>query len=608
MTQTRTILMQMPSAIPIDISFKEVTFTVKDGFGKEKKRILKGVSGRFQSGELTAIMGPSGAGKSSLLNVLTGFNTDGMIGSIYTSSRNADKCQRLNRKESCYIMQDDKLCPLFTVYETMKMAADLKLGTSLSEKAKVLVIEDVLETIGLQMCRHTKCGRLSGGQKKRLSIALELIDNPPVMFLDEPTTGLDSISAHQCISMLRGLARGGRTIVCTIHQPSASVYEMFDHVYVIADGLCVYQGSAINTVPYLRNLGLSCPQYHNPADFLLECVTGEYGQFQDELVLAAKDMSWRSLPPAVDINSNTNGTNGLKESMYPIPKKSSKTMVLINPPSEWARFNILFFRSLLQLYRDWTSTHIKIVLHTAVGILLGLLYTNAGIDGSKTISNVGFCIVSLVYLSYTSIMPAILKFPQELHVLKKEQFNNWYQLRTYYLAFLATNVPVQMLFCFIYVSISYYMSSQLMVWSRFLMYLAICELITLLSEGFGLILGTLLSPVNGVFIGSIMTCVAILFAGFLVLFSHMPRVLYYVSFVSYMRYGLEGLVNSVYGFGRGPLECPEMYCHYRLPETAFDEIGMVDGRYWPNVAALTLFLLMVTIASFFSLKKSLRSH
>ncbi|KAE8737457.1 ABC-transporter, subfamily G member 18, partial [Frankliniella occidentalis] len=171
------------------------------------------------------------------------------------------------RKESCYIMQDDMLNPLFTVHEIMTMASEFKLGSSLSTKAKQLVIEDILETLGLSATRDTRCCRLSGGQRKRLSIALELIDNPPVMFLDEPTTGLDSSASLQVVSTLKALARGGRTIVCTIHQPSATVFELFDFVHVIAKGRTAYQGSALNVVPFLQTAGMPCPKYHNPADF-----------------------------------------------------------------------------------------------------------------------------------------------------------------------------------------------------------------------------------------------------------------------------------------------------------------------------------------------------
>ncbi|KAH8334413.1 hypothetical protein KR059_009954 [Drosophila kikkawai] len=267
----------------INIGFENIRYTTKFGvFKRETKDVLMGVTGYFKSGELSAIVGPSGAGKSTLLNILSGYTTFGYTGDFSINGNRRDL--KAFKPNVAFIRQDTSLQAFLSVKEAMHFAANLKIGTHMTHSEKRERVKSILEAIGMYENRYTMTGKLSGGQKKRLAIALELVNNPPVLILDEPTTGLDSSTSNQLINLLKKLALEGRTVICTIHQPSALTFAMFDHLYAIAEGQCIYSGGSQNLLPFLGALNLHCPESYNPADYLMEIATHDYDTEDDNQV------------------------------------------------------------------------------------------------------------------------------------------------------------------------------------------------------------------------------------------------------------------------------------------------------------------------------------
>ncbi|KAL1505859.1 hypothetical protein ABEB36_005321 [Hypothenemus hampei] len=647
----------------VDLSFHDLSFTVKQQ--KKEKIILKDVSGRLRSGELTAIMGPSGAGKSTLLNILTGYITNGTNGHIMMNERERNLSKF--RKLSAYIRQDNQLHGNLTIDEAMSVAAKLKIGDK-SKEDRETIIADILDTLGLIDHRKTMTSGLSGGQKKRLSIALELVSNPPIMFFDEPTSGLDSSSCFQCISLLKSLARDqGRTIICTIHQPSARLFEMFDHLYTLADGQCVYQGSTNRLVEFLGQLGLQCPSYHNPASYIIEVACGEYGEHTRTLVNAiknGKDDIRDGLPlPQLAITDGLNNSEkyahdikntlavaiskpdwnkDISEPVYrstttpnlPISvvddiakgdngkddsEKASANSALLGDDSEqmptkrygtseFNQFFIILKRALLFSRRDWTLMYLRLFAHILVGFLIGALYWQIGNDGNKVLSNLGFLFFNMLFLMYTSMTITILSFPLEMPVLLKEHFNRWYSLRSYYFAITVSDMPFQTIFCVIYVTIVYFMTDQPRELFRFGMFLSACLLVSFVAQSVGLVVGAAMNVQNGVFLAPVMSVPFLLFSGFFVSFDAIPIYLRWITYLSYIRYGFEGTALATYGFDRVKLKCFVSYCHFKSPQITLEELDMVNSSYLIDVVALLAIFFVLRIAAFLFLKWKLKTN
>ncbi|KAG6445701.1 hypothetical protein O3G_MSEX004064 [Manduca sexta] len=566
------------------------------------KQILHGVNGRLRPKQLVAIMGPSGAGKSTLLDVLSGYRVTGVGGAVFINGRG--RIMKRFKKMSCYIQQDDRLQGLLTVSENMALAAQLKLSTKLDKYEKGEVIEDILTNLGLYEHMNTRAGQLSGGQRKRLSIALELINNPLIMFLDEPTTGLDSSSCSQVVQLCQSLAHQGRTIVCTVHQPSASLFALFDHVYILAAGQCLYQGTTKNLVPYLDQAGVPCPMYHNPADYIIELACGEYGEDKIKL-LTTKAENGRVLDyfdetdiPSMEALRKQNPLSVLRE-------QDTGSGTEETPQSN--QLSVLMKRGFLKAKRDATMTHLRLIVNVVVGIMLGSLFINAGNDSSRVLENYNLLFAILMHHMMSPMMLTILTFPAEMSILSKEHFNRWYSLGSYYISITVVDLPISIVSCAIFSVIVYTMSSQPLEVARFSMFFAISLYTVLVAQSFGLMIGAAFNVVNGTFLGPTLSVPMMMFAGFGVTLRDLPSYLYWGSYVSYLRYGLEGFIGAIYGLNRPKLDCEEVYCHYRDPQQFLLMVAMSPDMFWWDVLALTIFVFVLRVAAFILLKWKLNA-
>ena len=237
------------------------------------KQVLKGVNARISSGTVTAILGASGSGKTSMLNTLSHRIEGGRLKTSGHMLYNGNP--KLSSIRSAYVMQQDVLLPTLTVRETLHYAAELRLPPPTAAEERQQVVEDVIMELGLKECANTRIGNnvhkgCSGGEKRRTSLAVQMLANPSVLFLDEVTTGLDASTAFQLMRTLKRLARKGRTIIVTIHQPRSEIWSLFDNVLLLAGGSPVYSGRADECLRYFETIGYELPPFMNPAEYLID--------------------------------------------------------------------------------------------------------------------------------------------------------------------------------------------------------------------------------------------------------------------------------------------------------------------------------------------------
>ena len=405
----------------------------------EEMPLLNDVSGFANPGEILAIMGPSGAGKTTLLNLLCNtVSFDENVKAEGTITANGTSIKDFSFKDYIgYVTQEDVLMTTMTCRESITFAATLKIPVS-KDKIKALVDEMLADLKLTHVADNIIGGHLyrgiSGGERKRVAIGIELISEPSILFLDEPTSGLDSYTSEIVVGLLLDEAKKGRTIITTIHQPSASIFSKFHRLILLMEGNTVYQGSAKESRHYFERIGYKTPEYVNPADYYMEILnirerrnkTYEERQRLNLLCLTYADSKLK----LQDSRSNLYIEN------IDLPELDKAP--IIYRPSWFVQFREILKRSLRNIRRELIVLRMLMAFTLVeVFILCNLVNflptTNKGVQnraGVLFMLNTGQYLISGVSMTLTCNIHTV---PIEKLVFFKEEASGLYSVSAYWL-------------------------------------------------------------------------------------------------------------------------------------------------------------------------------
>uniref|UniRef100_H2Z7L7 ABC transporter domain-containing protein n=1 Tax=Ciona savignyi TaxID=51511 RepID=H2Z7L7_CIOSA len=559
----------MTSNNEITLSFHNIRYEVRKKLddvplcGKTcMKEILLGVSGLLPPG-LNAIMGPTGSGKTSLLDVLaqrkdpTGLK-DGIV------LLNGERPPIDFRLMSGYVVQDDVVMGTLTVRENLAFSANLRLSTKKhNAEARKLKVNDVIEQLGLQACADTPVGNefvrgVSGGERKRVNIGMEMILDPPVLFLDEPTTGLDANTANSIVLLLYKLASGGRNIIMSIHQPRYSIFSLFDRLLLLNKGDIVYRGPAKQAVDHFKSIGFSCPRFHNPADFFLDIVGGDVNTAR--LIGRMNSESQDNEPAENAIGSFTNIHNLSKFFIKTAFEESSGNVnySLKNQVMETTHYANGFFHQLatvvrrtgLNILRNPMTSFVQIIIMIIFAVLIGLIYFQSDTSFKSGIQNRAGCFFFLVMTQVMSNLSALELFINNRAHFIHESASGYYRVSVYFIAqIIADLIPNRLIPNTFFSVIIYFMIGFQMQVEKFFFFLFALVLTAVCASSMAFLVSAsvrVFAIANAVV--ALPYILMMLFGGFLVNIGTLLDWLEWVKYVSIFRYGINALtVNEMSG-------------------------------------------------------------
>ncbi|KAI9346933.1 P-loop containing nucleoside triphosphate hydrolase protein [Obelidium mucronatum] len=389
-------------------------------------------------------MGPSGAGKSTLLDVLAGRkgNVGAIKGTVFLNG-----LERPIKKYSCYVTQDDSLIGCFTVRETVRWAVELNLPVMI-KKNREEKVHAILSQFGLMKCADSIVGDailkgISDGEKRRLSIAIQMVKEPKVIFLDEPTTGLDSAASFKVMEAIKDLAkRQNCTIVCSIHQPSPSTYALFDKVLFLARGQTVYFGDSHGAeAEYFKNVGYEIPIHMNVPDAVLDYINVDF--------LGNEELASSHIERFVQSWANSDAkAQALASADLSISKggdSSIATVGMVVGAGDYVhsflkQTEILTRRNFSNASKSILLFWVRMIMYSSFAVLMGTTWFRMPLKQNYVQDRLSAIFLSIAFLVFMSVagIPAVL---EERAVFYRERLNRTYSVGAYVAANTLVSIP-----------------------------------------------------------------------------------------------------------------------------------------------------------------------
>ncbi|KAF8937941.1 hypothetical protein BGZ47_008810 [Haplosporangium gracile] len=615
------------------LEFRNVGYTLnKDGL-----EILKGISGSAPAGVVLAVMGPSGAGKSTLVDILAGKRKDGKVsGHILLNGKQVHESEI--RRAVGFVDQEDTLPATQTVWEAVLFSAMLRLPEAMPIHRVHERVAEVIEMLGLTHCKDRQIGNvtargISGGEKRRVSIALELITRPSILILDEPTSGLDSYSAHMVVKQLCKLAASkATTVIMTIHQPRSDIFYMFDQTLVVSKGTCLYFGPTDTAADYFQRRGLICPPNYNIADYLLDIAMDQellkqVTEFKESDVEKLGASSSHQLHENGNVMSRRNNTAAIiqrraedqqLETMVRVEETGSPGSTLTaafsdDSTTQLKKQNTVYPISFLTQLRVIMKRNLQIlirirsllILHLAVALVLGTfvggLYFDVPMSLAGFQNRAGSLFFMLALLGFSSIS-ALGAFTDTRALFVKERSNGYYPPMPFIISTLLFDlIPLRIIPAILMGSVSYFMIGLTGDAQTFFKFLLILVLFNVSTAMFCLVIA---AGVRTTGVASLASSIVILFmmlfGGFLINSKQIPKALTWIQYLSMFKYGFEALaVNEV---AKTQLIDNIQGVAFNVPGSLILQklFGFELASYWRNVIALVGFIWLF-VATFWML-------